>query len=111
KSAILQIIHRAYARWFETRWNQTDVHACLNEVRQSFVVTFLVGKLGWKFSGRDGESGLIGGVAFSENDQTHIIPKKPIEKRHENFEPFFLNDASHHPEDRTPWRGLKFHFL
>src|SRR6266404_343091 len=108
---ILQVIHGAKTGWLETRWNQTDVHACLNKVRQFFVVTFLVGKPGWKFSGRDAESGLICGIAFSENDQTHIIPEKSIEEGHEDFEPFFLNDASHHPEDRTPWRALKFHFL
>src|SRR5262249_32353735 len=44
-------------------------------------------------------------------DQADIIPKKPVQKRHENFEAFLLNDASHHSKNRADWRKLKIHFL
>src|SRR5207253_11183013 len=100
EGAILQVVHRDQTRGLKARWNQADVGASLNEMRQFLVVIFLVGKLGRKFSGCDGESGFICGIAFSENDQADIVPKKSIEKRHENLEAFLLNNQSHHTKDR-----------
>jgi hypothetical protein len=73
--AILQVVHRAQACRFESRWNQTDVHACLNQVRHFLVIIFLVSKLGWEFSGCDRKRGFKRRVAFAENDQANIVPK------------------------------------
>src|SRR5206468_810770 len=111
EGAILQVVHRDQTRWLKARWNQADVHACLNEMRQFLVVIFLVGKLGRKFSSRDSERGFICGIAFSENDQADIIPKKSIEKRHENLESFLLNNPSNHSEDRAARGGLELYFF
>src|SRR5437870_2663015 len=53
EGTILQVVHRAQTGWLETRWNQADVHASLDQMCQSLVVVFLVGKSCWKFPGCD----------------------------------------------------------
>src|SRR5262245_47822656 len=80
-------------------------------MRQFLVVIFLVGKLGRKFPGCDSQRGFICGIAFSENDQADIVPKKSIEKRHENLESFLVNHTSDHSEDRAVRRRLELYFF
>src|SRR4029077_1305686 len=109
--AILQVVHRAQAGRFETRWNQADVHACLNQVRHFLVIIFLVGKLRWKFSGCDRKRSFKGSVAFAENDQANIVPKQAIEERHQDFETFFLDYATYHSENWTARSGREVNLL
>ena len=65
-----------------------------------FIIALLIGKFRGKLASGDGQRRLIRGIAFSENDQADIIRKQPIEKRHKNLEPFFLNDACDHSVNR-----------
>src|SRR5262249_14983274 len=106
-----QAVHRAHARWLETRWNQTDVHSCLDEVHQLLVIIFLVSKSRWKFSGCDRKRNFVSGIAFSENDQADIIPEKAIEKGHKDFKTFFVNNARDHSKNGAARRRREIHFF
>src|SRR3984893_5174224 len=70
-------------------------------MRQSLIVTLLVGTLRREFARCDGERGLIRGIAFAKNDQSDIIREQPIQQRHKNLETFFLYHASDHSKNRT----------
>src|SRR6266536_501280 len=96
---------------FEPGGNQADIHACFNQVREFFVVILLICEFVWEFSRGDGESGFIGRVAFAENNQADVIPKKSIQKRHKNLEALFLNNPGHHAKDWTVRRRCEFHFF
>src|SRR6267143_6806091 len=78
-------------------------------MRQSLIVTLLVGKLRREFARGDGERSLIRRIAFAKNDQSNIIREQPIQQRHKNLETFFLHHASDHSKNRTMRRRREIH--
>src|SRR5205085_827683 len=97
--AILQAVHRAQAARLDLRWNQGDVGAGFDEVRQRFVVMTAIGELRWVLARGNGERGLVPGVAFAEDDQPDVVGEKAVEQRHEEIEPLFGNESRYHSED------------
>src|SRR5690242_3973389 len=82
--AVLQVVHCTQARWFKTRRDQTNIHACLEDVGTLFIITAAIGELGWIFSRRDGQRRFISGIALPQNHQANIIGKESIQDRDEN---------------------------
>ena len=74
-------------------------------MRQRLVVRSAISKLRRIFSGRDGERRFIRGVAFAEDNQTHIVREQAIKQRHEQIESLFRDEARHHSENRSCGRG------
>src|SRR5437763_5272574 len=75
------------------------------------IVILLIRELGRKFSSRESQGGFVSGIAFTQNDQTNVVPKKPIKERHKNLEAFFFNDASDHAEHRSAARDIELHLF
>src|ERR1041384_1110285 len=106
--AVFQIVHRTETGWLEPRRNETDVHSRFEHVRAFFIVTVSISEFARELSRRDGERGFIGRIAFAKNYEPDVIDEEPIEKRHENIETFFANNARDHSKDRPARFGIQF---
>src|ERR1041385_9370459 len=105
KRAVLQAVHSAQSARFDFRWDQRDVDARFDEMRERFVVMTAIGELRGILARGDGERGFVAGVAFAEDDQSDVVGEKPVEQRHNKIEAFFRNEARHHSEDWSRWCG------
>jgi hypothetical protein len=75
------------------RWDQRQVGACLNEVRERFIHGLAVGETLPMPLARDHQLAFVGAVTFPEDDQSHIVCEQPIEQRQKQIEPFLLGEA------------------
>src|SRR5438132_14223176 len=61
----------------------------------------LIRELSRKLPRRDSQRRFVAGIAFTENDQPHVVRKKSIKERDQNLETLFLHHACDHSKDRA----------